>query len=456
MKKVKEDVMEHSCDFVEVVSYDGNALSGRIMPSSSEDVVVLKLESGYNVGLNRKKIKEIKIVKKFGKSEEKCNDIIEDRVKGKISGSMNRGLRKDLPTISILHTGGTIASEVDYETGAVTPRFTPEEIVAMFPELKDIANIHSRLIRNMASDDMRFAHYNLMAKEIQKEIKKGVDGIIITHGTDTMGYSGAALSFALEDLPVPVLLVGAQRSSDRGSSDAALNLICAAQLIAKSNFAEVAICMHENMEDEYCLVMPGTKTRKLHTSRRDAFRVVNGRPFARVNKIGNIDYINHNFRKRDTRRKLKLRLFKENIKVGILKAHPNMYAKEFEFYSGFDGLVIEATGLGHIPFSKIDNLTKEHLKIRKAVRALCKKMPVVVAPQTIFGRLQMNVYRPARELQELGVVGNYSDMLSETTFIKLAWLLSNYPKQKIRDLICENLRGEISKRDEVGEFLDLS
>ncbi|MBU4284214.1 MAG: Glu-tRNA(Gln) amidotransferase subunit GatD, partial [Nanoarchaeota archaeon] len=253
-----------------VVETKDKKLNGILMPvpESENDVVILKLESGYNIGIDKKDVKEIKLVKAYSEKKQKTAEIKPD---------------KKLPTISILHTGGTIASKVDYKTGGVIAKFSPGEIIGMFPELTKIANIKSRKIASMQSEMMRFVHYNLMAKEIEKEIKSGTEGIIITHGTDTMHYSSAALSFILEDLSVPVILVGSQRSSDRGSSDAGLNLISACYFIANSDFADVAICMHENLSDESCLILPALKTRKMHTSRRDAFKAINDTPIAIIN-----------------------------------------------------------------------------------------------------------------------------------------------------------------------------
>lgn len=353
--------------------------------------------------------------------------------------------------ISILHTGGTVASYYDEKTGGVSTKYTPKEILSLYPEIKQIAKINSRLIRNMWSQDMRFSHYNLIAKEVEKEIKMGAEGIIITHGTDTMHYTSAALAFALEDLPVPVILTGAQRSSDRGSSDAKLNLICACQFITNSKYQGAGICMHESTEDDSCLILHPTKTRKLHSSRRDAFKVVNGKPIARVTSQGNVGFIEkHN---KEIEKKLKLRLFNEKLKIGIIKPHPNMFSEEILFYKNYDGLVIEATGLGNLPTTAIDKETEEHEKILEALRTIAKKMPVVLSPQTIFGRLNLNVYSNQRVYQEIGLLGNYSDMTTETTFIKLAWLLSNYKKNEIPKLITKNFRGEISSRSSL-DFLD--
>jgi glutamyl-tRNA(Gln) amidotransferase subunit D len=320
----------------------------------------------------------------------------------------------------------------------------------MFPELLTIAQIDSKLIRNMWSGDMRFAHHNIMANAVAAEVKKGVKGIIITHGTDTLGYTAAALSFILENCPIPVILVGAQRSSDRGSSDAGINLIAAAQFITETDFAGVAICMHENMDDNNCLILPATKTRKMHSSRRDAFKAINSRPIARVKKDGSVEKISKHAQPKGT---FTVKSIEENLKIGLLSFHPNMFAQEIENYSNFDGLILQGTGLGNGPVDVIDNKTKEHDKILKTLIKLAKKIPLVMTTQCLFGRVQMDVYAYGRKLQDAGIIGNHTDMLPETAFIKLAWLLSNH-KKDAKKLMTENLRGEISKRiDAEEEFL---
>ncbi|MBU0471481.1 MAG: Glu-tRNA(Gln) amidotransferase subunit GatD [Nanoarchaeota archaeon] len=359
-----------------------------------------------------------------------------------------------MPTISILHTGGTIASKVDYSTGAVIAKFSESDILKLFPEIELFANIKSHLVRNMQSEMIRFAHYNLLAKAVEKEIKAGAQGIILTHGTDTLHYTAAALSFALENINVPVILVGSQRSSDRGSTDAAVNLIAAMQFIVNSDFAGVAICMHENFNDENCLILPACKSRKMHTSRRDAFRPINTSPIARVNheKKQIVFLSDYNKKVNYNGLKLSLKLFNDKLKIGLLKAHVNMFASEFLAYKDFDGLVIELLGIGHLPTMKVDEFTSENDKLLKAVRELVKNMPVVVAPQTIYGKIDMNVYSPGRQLIQSGLIGNYTDMTPETAFIKLAWLLSNH-KKDVKELFSKNLRGEISDRSEKEGFL---
>ena len=404
---------------------------GLFIPSPNKDLITIKLENGYNLNINKKNIISTRLIKKAVKSKQAYKlKLI------KIPGLKN---------ITILHTGGTVASRVSYETGAVDARFTPEEVVSMYPEIEEIVNIDARLIGNMWSEDMRFSHYNLLAKEIEKEVKKNKEGIIITHGTDTLAITACALSFILEHINIPVILVGSQRSSDRGSSDAPMNLIKACEFISKTDFVGVGICMHESSEDKSCFILPPCKTRKFHSSRRDAFKVVNDKPIARIEK--EIEFLNH-YAKKDSERKLHLKLINENLKIGLLKAHVNMCPEEFKAYEKFNGLILEGFGMaGNFPINDIDKFTQKHKSIFNALKILSKKIPVVVTTQCIFGRINMNVYTTGIKMQEIGILGNYTDMLAEVAFIKLAWLLSN-EKKKVRELISTNLRGEISTRTE--------
>ena len=400
------------------ITTSSETIKGKIMPST-----------GYNIGIKKQKIKSIIIEKGYQPKKQKTKKI---------------PIKKDLPTISILHTGGTIASKIDYETGAVIAKFTPEELIGMVPELKDIANIKCKFVANIQSESMRFPHYNLIAKAIEKEIKETKPkGIIITHGTDTLHYTSAALSFILENLSIPIILVGAQRSSDRGSSDSHMNLICATKFIKETDFHGVAICMHNSMNDDKCAILPGTKTRKMHTSRRDAFKPINSEKIALINYDSDkIEMFEKT--KPKPKENLKLKLIKEDIKVGILKSHTNIYPENIKHFKNYDGLIIEGTGLGHFQTKSFDKISEIEEKNKKELEKLLKDTIILLSSQCIFGRVNLNVYTPQRELKEIGVMGT-EDMTTETAFIKLAWLLSNYKKEEIRKLVTQNLRGEIIK-----------
>ena len=403
--------------------------------------IIIKMDNGYNIGVRFEKSMNIR--KLPGGKQIKFKP-------AKISN------RKDpqKPTISILGSGGTIASRVDYSTGAVFPAFSPDDMLISFPELNEIANIKSKKLFDLLSEDMSTAHWQTIAREVAKDIKSKSNGIVIMHGTDTMHYTAAALSFMLQNLPVPVVLVGSQRSSDRGSSDNVMNLVSAALIAAESGIAEVGICMHANTSDDYCFFHQGTKVRKMHTSRRDAFRSINAKPFAKINyEQRKIEIMRSDYRKRSSVSKLKLD-DKINPKVALVHTYPGIAPKYIESLAQhFDGVVIAATGLGHVPTNpKGDELTKS---IAPAVQQLIESgIPVVFAPQTLYGRLNLNVYETGRMLNDIGVIGNGCDWTPETALVKLMWVLGHTNNlNKVRKMMLKNVAGEISERTEVEEFL---
>ncbi len=410
---------------------------GVLMPRVSGDSnsLIIKLDNGYNVGIKYSKDMKIKKLEGYVQLEKfPVKPVLHDSKK---------------PTIVILHTGGTVASRVDYRTGSVIAGFKPEEILAMFPELSEYANIKSRLIRSMWSEDIRIEHYQILAKEILKEIKGGANGIIIGHGTDTMHYTSAALSFMLEDLPIPVILVGSQRSSDRASSDSSMNLFCAIKFITNSDFSGIGLCMHGTPNDDFCYIFHPCKVRKMHTSRRDAFQTVNGKPYAKVwNKENKIEFLRKDYLQKDRNRKVKL-LDKFERKVGLVKFYTDFDSGLLKYFEkeNYRGLVLEGTGLGHVPINVIDELTKPNKENFEALKRIAEKGAVVVmTSQTIFGRIDMNVYSTGRDLLSIGVLSG-EDMLPEVAYIKLKWLLGNFPK-KTKEMVGKNLRGEISERTE--------
>ena len=424
-------------DLVEVVTKK-EKVQGILMPSVEKESVILKLDTGYNMGFLKKDVQKIVVVAKAKESG------VGSGQKGKQKKEIE--FNKGLPTIAILHTGGTIASKVDYRTGGVVASFTPEDLLALFPELGQIANITSELVAKMWSDDLRFVHCSLIVKKIEEQVKKGVKGIIIGIGTDNLAVAAAAIAFMVEKTPIPIVFVGSQRSSDRGSSDAGMNLICAAQFIAKADFAGVAICMHGSESDDECVILPATKTYKLHSSRRDAFCAVNSSEIARVNyQTKEIRFVVSEYERQGKNNDLVVKPKMEE-KVGLLKIHVNMFPEQFSFFQKYKGLIIEGTGLGHTPGQVPNPECAIHKKMYPAIKKLVDSGCVVVmTTQCLYGTVNMNVYDKGRDLLELGVVSG-EDMLANTALVKLAWLLGNYKAKEVKDLVGKNLRGEITDR----------
>ena len=419
----------------------GAAYEGLLMPRielGDTSSFVVKLDNGYNMGI---KFERGVKIKKLGGGQK----IMQEQEKEKTSKEII--FTKSLPTIAILGTGGTIASKVDYRTGGVYASFSPKDIAIKIPELKEIANIRAEEIMNIMSEDMTPECWKKIAGAVAKEINSGERGVIVTHGTDTLHYTAAALSFMLRNLPCPVAVVGSQRSSDRGSSDAVVNVACAANFVANSDVAEVCSVMHGSTEDDYCLAIRGTKVRKMHTSRRDAFKPINDLPIAKVWwKNKKIEITNQNYRKRAAG-KVKVD-DKFEPKVALIKCYPAADPAIIDFYlkNGYKGFVIEGTGLGHTPtLGKFSFLPK----IEQAIK---NNVPVVMTSQCIYGRVHPTVYHNLRELSKRGVIFA-EDMLPETAYVKLGWVLGHTKDiKKIKELMLTNIAGEISERTEVEAF----
>lgn len=417
------------------VDIDGEILEG-ILITENEKTATIKISSGYNAVLKKEDFQIL---------EEKEIDLDE-------SGKEVLEIEKNesLPKILILHTGGTIASKVDYKTGAVSSKFTPKELLAMYPEFDKVVNIDAKMIGNLFSEDMRFAHYNLMLKEIREALdEKNYIGVIISHGTDTLHYTSAALSYSLENLNVPVIIVGAQRSSDRASSDAYSNLNATVNFMIDNSkkdeaFRRVGICMHESVNDDTYLIMDGINAKKLHSSRRDAFKQINYSPFARVDNLGNVEVLRSELLSKKSGDNINYVEYDINLKLGFFKAHPSVNPWEISNLSNYDGVVIEGTGLGHIGVNVVDVHTKVHDENLIALKELCKDTITVMGVQTVYGDTNMNVYSSGRYIQEAGVLGNLMNLTTETLFIRMAYIFSKIgDKDKVRfkEMWEENLEG---------------
>ena len=415
------------------VSKAGKVYEGVLMPRielGDATCLVLKLDDGYNIGIKIEKGVRIKKIKKEWR-------VVEEKKKEEKTLIFDR----KLPLISILGTGGTIASKVDYRTGGVYASFSPKDIASQIPDLKEIANIRVEEVMNLMSEDMTPERWVEIAKAVAKEVNSGSKGIIVTHGTDTLHYTSAALSFMLKNLSVPVALVGSQRSSDRGSSDAVMNVACAANFVANSDIAEVCVVMHGSINDDYCLAIRGTKVRKMHTSRRDAFEPINELPIARIWwESRKIEILNENYKKR-SEKKVKVD-DKIETRVALIKVYPGLDPNIFDFYvkNGYKGFVIEATGLGHVP------TLGKHSLLAKVEDAVSLGIPVVITSQCLYGRTHPTIYRNLRELLKRNAIFA-GDMLPEVAYVKLMFVLGHTKKlEKIKEMMLKNYAGEISKR----------
>jgi glutamyl-tRNA(Gln) amidotransferase subunit D len=412
--------------------YEGTLLES---PENEKGIILLKLGNGYNLGFNKKDISEIKILKRVEKVKEDFN-IKNDSKK---------------PNVAMIITGGTIASRYDSKTGGVHPLDTPESLFKFYPEIFNKVNISKVEIPFMKwSENMDYKDWQKIAKTTEELLNdSNIKGVIITHGTDFLHYTSSALGFFLSGngkINKPVVLTYSQRSIDRASSDANLNLICSAEVAGLSDIAEVVLVGHADSSDNFCYAMPGTKVRKLHTSRRDAFKVVNDTPIAKVNvsdSEGNVEILKSYNRRNKNKVKSDIK-FEE--KVALVKFYPGQPEDILDFYAkeGYKGIVVEFAGIGQGATSDSRNSW-----IKKIKELTSKGIFICATSQTIYGRVDPYVYSAGRELKDAGVI-YLEDMLSETAFVKLGWVLGHKEwsssKEKVKEKMLENISGEFNKR----------
>jgi len=398
---------------------------------------VIKLENGYNIGI---KYEKGIAVKKIGPGVKL----------GKIP-TLKIIHNPNLPDIGLIATGGTIGTHVDYKTGGVFMCRTPEEILSTAPDLLNIVNLKS-LHRpfTVASEDLSYKHWQILAEEIAKELNKERRGVIVTHGTDFLHFTSAALSFMLKNLTKPVAVVGAQRSPDRGSFDGTMNLISGAYFTGHSDIGEVCVVMHASTNDDFCFAHRGTKVRKMHTSRRDAFRSINELPIAKIWPNGKIEITNEHYTK-FAEKKVTADI-KFEPKVALVKTYIGSDPEIIDWYvgKGYKGIIVEASGLGHLPTgesgTRMGQFDPKLSWVPHIKNAIDKGTVVIITSQTLYGRVHPFVYRNLRMLYELGA-GFGEDMLPEVAYIKLGWLLGHEKKpDKVREMMLINIAGEITKR----------
>ena len=401
----------------------GKIFKGWVMPKSvgDPDSLVIKMRNGYNVAIP---VEDIKWIRKTGKLS------LPERKAG------NLKFREGLPEAALVSTGGTIASKLDYRTGGVYALEDPAELLEMVPEIGERIRISeiSRPFTKM-SEDMELKDYPKMAGEIYRHLKNG-RSVIVTHGTDTLHFSTAAMTFMIQNPSKPVVFVGSQRSTDRPSSDAWMNLSTAA-VVAGMDISEIGVNMHASTSDDFSYFIRGTKVRKMHTSRRDAFRPINSKPLLKVWKSGKVEFLS-DVKKPEGRMELKDKISDRAV---MLEVYPSRDPDVLEYYreKGYEGFIIKATALGHVPTFSSRSWIEP---IRKLVR---EGKFVGIVSQTLYGEVNPYVYTNLRLLKETGALF-LGDMLPETAYIKLSWALAYAEGEELERLMLENIAGEFSDR----------
>ena len=423
--KALEFLSTYKADIGDIIEFHKNGLviKGVLMPSYSktDDIIVVKLDNGYNVGFSLNGISDFKVLEK--KTPTKSPEALKSEIKGKSE-------------VKIISTGGTIVSKIEYETGAVRPALTTEEIINFMPEIKEIAKIDAEILFSILSENMKPEYWIKIAESAKKALDDGNLGVVVAHGTDTMAYTASALAFSFKSITGPIAFVGSQRSSDRPSSDSPINLYSSILVAKNAPFAEVVVNMHGESSDTYTLVHRGVKVRKMHTSRRDAFQSINDIPLAKVFwKEKEIKMVRDDYQSRKDHNELDAKF---DDRVFLLKYYPGLKPEIVDYLisAGIRGIIVEGTGLGHTSsdfFDAFKKATKDGIFIG-------------MTSQCLFGRVNMNVYTTGRLLQEAGVTP-LEDMLPETALVKLMWVLAHETDlDKIRELMLTNFAGEINYR----------
>jgi glutamyl-tRNA(Gln) amidotransferase subunit D len=419
---------------VEMETTEG-AFAGLLLPrseTSDEHHLVLKLDSGYNIGVRHDTVREISRTG-FKEAQYKIPE-------------QEFPTQDGHPRVKLFGTGGTIASRLDYRTGAVIPAFTPGELYGSVPELADICNLETEKLFGVFSENMGASQYKILAERCGEAIADGYEGIVIGHGTDTMHHTAAALSFMVQRPPVPIVMVGSQRSSDRPSSDAARNLINATGTAAHGAWAEVMVCMFGPTSDRYNLLHRGTRVRKMHSSYRSTFRTIGDIPLAIV-EDGVVTPLKDDISPRRADREVHVHpVFEE--RVTLVYYYPGMHPDVIEALvdKGYRGIIIAGTGLGHV--------NRETYRALEAARSA--GVQVYMTLQTLWGFVQMNVYETGREILELGVVP-LANMLPEVAYMKLGWALGMHPDDPdaARELMTTPIAGEITTREPFDGYMVL-
>jgi glutamyl-tRNA(Gln) amidotransferase subunit D len=408
---------------VELIDSSGRTWVGTIIPPhelSGDRILSLKLDSGYNVGIRVEEGAKYRVVDPAPRAS------APPPPSPRASPAVGRW-------VALLTTGGTIASRVDYETGGVRPVNEEREILAFYPELEEGGAVRIVPVFDRLSEDFTPSDWVTLAEKSAEALGAGADGVVIAHGTDTLGFSAAALSFLLTDLTGPVVLVGAQRSPDRPSSDGPANLAAAVAVARDRRLGEVVVVMHEGLSDTRFAIHRGTWVRKMHSSRRDAFESRNGPPLGVVEN-GTVHLLpsarprSHGPTRVDG---------PIDPRGGLLWYYPGFTPDQGEaFVSGLRGVVLAGTGLGHVGAA--------HLPWIRAARD--RGVVVAMTTECLEGRVDPYLYATGRELLGAGVT-YLDDLLPETAYAKLLWALGHAADPgKVRELLLADRAGEFHRR----------
>ncbi len=306
--------------------------------------------------------------------------------------------------ILLIATGGTIASKKTED--GLAPQITSEELLGYVPEIKEFCNVETIQLLNIDSTNIQPEYWVLMTEAIESNYDK-YDGFVISHGTDTMSYTSAALSYLIQNLDKPVIITGAQKPINVDITDAKKNLLDSFRFAAEKDVRGVYLVF-----DGKAIV--GTRARKVKSKSYSAFESINFPVAAIIDDSRITKYI------RGEKFTEPVKFFKDIFpSIFLLKLAPGMEPDVLDYIGEkYEGVVIESYGAGGLPFQDRRNFLEK-------LGALAERGKIIViATQVMFEGSDMGVYEVGvKALKKYNVLQAY-DMTIEAAITKLMWIMA--------------------------------
>nr|WP_300094617.1 asparaginase [Sedimentibacter sp.] len=308
--------------------------------------------------------------------------------------------------ILLIATGGTIASKKTDE--GLAPGITSEELLSYVPEIKEFCNVDTIQLLNIDSTNIQPEYWVLMTESIEKNYDK-YDGFVISHGTDTMSYTSAALSYLIQNSDKPIVVTGSQKPINADITDAKKNLLDSFRFAAEKDVKGVYLVF-----DGKAII--GTRARKVKSKSYSAFESINFPVAAIIDDTRITRYIRNEHDHENETVKFYKSIYPS---IFLLKLVPGMEPDVLDYIGEkYEGVVIESYGVGGLPF-----LDKRNF-LEKLGGLTEKGKIVVVATQVMFEGSDMGVYEVGvRALKQFNVLQAY-DMTIEAAITKLMWIMA--------------------------------
>ncbi len=332
--------------------------------------------------------------------------------------------------VCLITTGGTISSVYDSETRALRPGLSVEELIERLPKGMGNIEVIQRELYQLDSANAQPHHWQTLAstiKEVSEEIQD-LTGIVVTHGTDTMTYSAAAVSFMVQDFGKPIVFTGSQIPATVPWSDGPRNLLDAIRVAAFGDLGETCIVFNGE-------VHRATRAKKVRANSYDAFDSMDPSPIGLLAR----DIVLYEGRKKRDHTCIPRFDTRLDDRVFLLKVFPGMPPQTLARIvdMGFHGIIVEGYGSGNIP-------TNENALTGGILQAIDQGCFVVVSSQCAFGQADLSIYEVGRAAMEVGAMSAH-DMTSEAALVKLAWVLGHTKESdRVKEMMGISYIGEMS------------